>query len=285
MADLGVSQKALRIISEIEKMDGQKGISSIQERNALAEALANGKIDGGKNIQHVENLINEYDLKEAEKDASIDVINVVKKAMSMDGDKKAIDSDREEAVLDSIINNTKGQYSSEDIKYAKAMKKSFGLSESTPLQEANLRNEVLETKNKTLKEENQRLLKELDAREMEAQQMEEALNEKLAAAGEENSALKDEIQSLKEDIARYKTDCKNLKAKINDMNNNTTTTIPHTSPKTTPAGPNNIEYNGVKDFFNSLDNQKTQISERFKKITVVGDEDAKDKFGKINPQK
>lgn len=231
MADIsGVSQKVLRQIQEIEQMDGQKGISSAQERNALAEALSNGEITGGTNQKHVQNLINEYDVKEAKNDASKDVINVIKKAMALDGDKNTIDSDREAAVLDSIIDNTTGQYSEEDIKYAKAMKKSFGLSEETQLGIERQRNNDLAAENADLLAENEALeaknkvlVEQLKAREQEAIEMEAELDKKLAEIGEDNAALKNEISNLKNELGKYKKENYKIQCELNNsLQNNIT---------------------------------------------------------------
>ncbi len=132
-----VSQNVLTKLKEIEMRDGKKGITSDSERNALADMLANGEVTGGNNQEYVQGLVDNYDLKQAENNASKDVKDKIKKA-TKDGEL----DDTEVAMLDSIIDNTKGKYSVEDIQLAKMTKKTMGLTTDTPLGEAKKENEL-----------------------------------------------------------------------------------------------------------------------------------------------
>lgn len=132
MVDLSkVSQRVINQFKEITRQDGKKGISNAEERAAVANLLAG--LSGNYDIDFVNSKIAEYDLEEAQKNASKDVVGDIERAKKMDGDKNSIDSEKEIAVLDSIIDNSYGDYSPDDIEYAKLVKKQFGLTEETPL--------------------------------------------------------------------------------------------------------------------------------------------------------
>lgn len=68
-----VSQNVLAKFKNIEMQDGKKGISSESERNALTDMLASGEVTEGNNKEYLQNQIDNYDLKQAEANASKDV--------------------------------------------------------------------------------------------------------------------------------------------------------------------------------------------------------------------
>ena len=101
-----VSNNVRQQIDDIANQDGRKGISSSEERNALADLLSSGKVTGKANQEYIQGEINKFDLNEAKKNASDFVKKAIANAMKMTGDKNAIDDSTELAVLDSIIDNT-----------------------------------------------------------------------------------------------------------------------------------------------------------------------------------
>ncbi len=192
-----VSNNVKQQINDIANQDGRKGISSSEERNALADLLSSGKVTGKSNQEYIQGEINKFDLNEAKKNASDFVKKAISNAMKMTGDKNSIDDNTELAVLDSIIDNTSGEYSAEDIQYAKLIK------EQSPY--AGKKSDVT-----TLKEENS------------------VLQQKIAELIKENKELKAELDSTKQETEKATKEldnaCKNLsnipdatKSTINDM--------------------------------------------------------------------
>lgn len=210
MVDISnVSQNVLNKLKTIEMHDGKKGISA-EERNALAQLLASGEISGSNNKEYIQSLIDNYDLKEAEMNASKDVKDAIKKAVNLDGDKNTL-TEREAAVLDQIIDNTTGKYSKEDIELAKMTKKSMGLTDETPLANAKKENAKLEGENAKLKTQNEKLnnaigeyqedinelLKQIEELESQLEAKEKELAATDTATKSEIAQLKAEIKSLK----------------------------------------------------------------------------------------
>lgn len=192
-----VSNNVRQQIDDIANQDGRKGISSSEERNALADLLSSGKVTGKSNQEYIQGEINKFDLNEAKKNASDFVKKAISNAMKMTGDKNSIDDNTELAVLDSIIDNTNGEYSAEDVQYAKLIKEQSAY--------AGTKSDVA-----TLKEENS------------------ILQEKNAELMKENKELKAELEAMKQEVGsaskEFDDACKNLtdipdnaKAVINDM--------------------------------------------------------------------
>ena len=192
-----VSNNVRQQIDDIANQDGRKGISSSEERNALADLLSSGKVTGKSNQEYIQGEINKFDLNEAKKNASDFVKKAISNAMKMTGDKNSIDDNTELAVLDSIIDNTNGEYSAEDVQYAKLIKEQSAY--------AGTKSDVA-----TLKEENS------------------ILQEKNAELVKENKELKAELEAMKQEVGsaskEFDDACKNLtdipdnaKAVINDM--------------------------------------------------------------------
>lgn len=192
-----VSNNVRQQIDDIANQDGRKGISSSEERNALADLLSSGKVTGKSNQEYIQGEINKFDLNEAKKNASDFVKKAISNAMKMTGDKNSIDDNTELAVLDSIIDNTSGEYSAEDVQYAKLIKEQSAY--------AGMKSDVA-----TLKEENS------------------ILQEKNAELMKENKELKAELEAMKQEVGsaskEFDDACKNLtdipddaKAVINDM--------------------------------------------------------------------
>ena len=192
-----VSNNVRQQIDDIANQDGRKGISSSEERNALADLLSSGKVTGKSNQEYIQGEINKFDLNEAKKNASDFVKKAISNAMKMTGDKNSIDDNTELAVLDSIIDNTNGEYSAEDVQYAKLIKEQSSY--------ARTKSDVA-----TLKEENS------------------ILQEKNAELIKENKELKAELEAMKQEVGsaskEFDDACKNLtdipdnaKAVINDM--------------------------------------------------------------------
>ena len=192
-----VSNNVRQQIDDIANQDGRKGISSSEERNALADLLSSGKVTGKSNQEYIQGEINKFDLNEAKKNASDFVKKAISNAMKMTGDKNSIDDNTELAVLDSIIDNTNGEYSAEDVQYAKLIKEQSSY--------ARTKSDVA-----TLKEENS------------------ILQEKNAELMKENKELKAELEAMKQEVGsaskEFDDACKNLtdipdnaKAVINDM--------------------------------------------------------------------
>lgn len=192
-----VSNNVRQQIDDIANQDGRKGISSSEERNALADLLSSGKVTGKSNQEYIQGEINKFDLNEAKKNASDFVKKAISNAMKMTGDKNSIDDNTELAVLDSIIDNTNGEYSAEDVQYVKLIKEQSAY--------AGTKSDVA-----TLKEENS------------------ILQEKNAELMKENKELKAELEAMKQEVGsaskEFDDACKNLtdipdnaKAVINDM--------------------------------------------------------------------
>lgn len=192
-----VSNNIKQQINDIANQDGKKGISSHEERNALADLLSSGKVTGKSNQEYIQGEINKFDLNEAKKNASDFVKKAIANAMKMTSDKNSIDDSTELAVLDSIIDNTSGEYSAEDVQYAKLIKEQSSY--------AGIKSDVA-----TLKEENS------------------ILQEKNAELMKENKELKAELEAMKQEVGsaskEFDDACKNLtdipdnaKAVINDM--------------------------------------------------------------------
>ena len=182
MVDISrVSQSVRQMLDDIASKDGKKGISSQEERNALADLLSSGKVTGQSNLDYLQGEINNFDLKEAAKNASDFVKNAIKDAMKMTGSKDKIDDKTELAVLDSIINNSDGTYSAEDIQYAKLIKEQSQYagveSHVTLLQKEN---KVLMDKNAELMQENAELKAELEETKKQAQEANVELDKAMA---------------------------------------------------------------------------------------------------------
>ncbi len=164
-----VSQNVKDLYNEIASKDGQKGISNQEERNALADLLSSGKVSGKYNVEYIQGEIIDFDLKEAAKNASDFVKNAIEKAKEMAGDKNAIDDVLELAVLDKIIDNPNGDYSPEDVQYAKLLKAQSQYagqkSHETLLREENA---ALIEQNAELMEENRALKMELEKNQQQA---------------------------------------------------------------------------------------------------------------------
>ena len=205
MVDISrVSQNVRQMIDDIASQDGKKGISSQAERNALADLLSGGKITGKSNIDYIQGEINNFDLNEAAKNASDFVKKAIKSAMKMTGDKKAIDDKTELAVLDSIINNADGNYSAEDIQYAKLLKAQSVYAGEKSTEAALIEeNSVLAEKNSELMAENRELKAELEATK---QQAAKAIAEFEAKAAEfkniNNPLIKDAIDQIKGSLTK-----------------------------------------------------------------------------------
>ena len=180
-----VSNNVKQQINDIANLDGKKGISSNEERNALADLLSSGKITGKSNQEYIQGEINKFDLNEAKKNVSDFVKKAISNAMKMTGDKNSIDDSTELAVLDSIIDNTSGEYSVEDIQYAKLIKEQSSY--------AGKKSDVT-----TLKEENA------------------VLQEKVAELIKENQELKSEINSIKQETTKASKELDNA---CKDLNN------------------------------------------------------------------
>lgn len=163
-----VSNNVRQQIDDIANQDGRKGISSSEERNALADLLSSGKVTGKSNQEYIQGEINKFDLNEAKKNASDFVKKAIANAMKMTGDKNSIDDSTELAVLDSIIDNTSGEYSAEDVQYAKLIKEQSSYA-GTKSDVATLKeeNSILQEKNAELMKENKELKAELEAMKQE----------------------------------------------------------------------------------------------------------------------
>lgn len=164
-----VSNNVRQQIDDIANQDGRKGISSSEERNALADLLSSGKVTGKANQEYIQGEINKFDLNEAKKNASDFVKKAISNAMKMTGDKNSIDDNTELAVLDSIIDNTSGEYSAEDVQYAKLIKEQSAYA-GTKSDVATLKeeNSILQEKNAELMKENKELKAALEAMKQEA---------------------------------------------------------------------------------------------------------------------
>ena len=180
-----VSNNVKQQINDIANLDGKKGISSNEERNALADLLSSGKITGKSNQEYIQGEINKFDLNEAKKNVSDFVKKAISNAMKMTGDKNSIDDSTELAVLDSIIDNTSGEYSVKDIQYAKLIKEQSSY--------AGKKSDVT-----TLKEENG------------------VLQEKVAELIKENKELKTEFDSIKQETTKASNELDNA---CKDLNN------------------------------------------------------------------
>lgn len=228
MVDISkVSQNVMKTIDDIASMDGKKGISSKEEKDALAELLSSGKIEGNNNIEYVKNEINRFDLKEASANASDFVKRAIAKAMEIAGDKKMIDDELELAVLDKIIDNASGEYSPEDVKYAKLLKAQTQYA-GQKSSEATLReeNSVLAEKNQELMQENANLKEQLaQMKEQAAKACQEidntlAKNNTMSDADKQNAiAVKTSIQGmdvLADEISSLIGDLEDKQAKVKD---------------------------------------------------------------------
>lgn len=203
MADISkISQNILNNIKNVEMQDGKKGITSAEERNALAQMLSNGEVTGGYNQEYVQNLIDNYDLKEAENNASKDVRNITKQAMK-DGEL----DDHEVAILDQIIDNTMGKYSAEDIELAKMTKKTMGLSTDTPFSEAQKENAQrkeqyaqLETRNENLRDVVSKYQEKVNELINRMNELQTALDAKEKELESTDTKTKTEIEQLKKQM-------------------------------------------------------------------------------------
>ena len=205
MVDISrVSQNVRQMLDDIASKDGKKGISSQEERNALADLLSSGKVTGQSNLDYIQGEINNFDLKEAAKNASDFVKNVIKDAMKMTGGKDKIDDKTELAVLDSIINNSDGTYSAEDIQYAKLLKEQSQYagvkSPETLLREEN---QVLMDKNAELMKENAELKAELEETKKQAQEANAELDKTM-------SEIKDVPKEVMNTVNEIKVSLKSL---------------------------------------------------------------------------
>lgn len=202
-----VSQNVLTQLKEIEMSDGKKGITSDSERNALAEMLANGEVTGGNNQEYVQGLIDNYDLKQAENNASKDVKDAIKKAVTLDGDKNTL-TEREAAVLDQIIDNTMGKYSAEDIQLAKMTKKTMGLTTDTPLGEAKKENAQLKEENAQLETHNENLREVISQYQEKVNELINQMNELKAALETKEKEVENMDTQTKTEIAQLKKQMK-----------------------------------------------------------------------------
>jgi len=145
-----VSQPLHQALAKLDT-DGKKGITSQTERDAAQKLLEHFQ---GKDNEYIQQLINEYDLKAYEQQASKDFVNKMKNLLNFDkrGNKSEIDKGDELNMLNTLINTAVGP----DKAYAEAFKRVY-LSEAGTLAEQNaeLRNE-----NINLKEENEKLKEE-----------------------------------------------------------------------------------------------------------------------------
>lgn len=212
MIDLSkVSQKVITEFKKLTEGDGKKGISNSNERNKIAELLSN--CSGNYDTAYLNEQIVEFDLKEAKNNASQDVVKDIEKLKKMDGNKNDIDSDKEIAVLDAIIDNTLGNYSPEDIEYAKLVKKKFGLAEKTPLAEEKAKNQRL---NAHLEEAREKLSRQNEY----IKNLEAALAEK---EGEIQEAIangqidSEEITNLKTQLSEMAEQNKKLSENLNKI--------------------------------------------------------------------
>lgn len=181
MVDIGrVSQNVKDLFNDIASKDGKKGISNQEERNALADLLSSGKVSGKHNVDYIQCEINNFDLNEAAKNVSDFVRNAINKAKEMAGDKNAIDDVLELAVLDTIIDNASGDYSPEDVQYAKLLKAQSQYagqkSHETVLKEENA---ALLERNAELMKENEALKMELENTKQQAKEADAKLDEAL----------------------------------------------------------------------------------------------------------
>lgn len=181
----GVSNEVMQQFNKIANLDGKEGISSGEEKKALADLLSSGKITGKLDQEYIQGEINKFDLDEAKKNVSDFVKKAISNAMKMTGDKNSIDDNTELAVLDSIIDNTSGEYSVEDIQYAKLIKEQSSYTGK--------RSDVT-----TLKEENG------------------VLQEKVTELIKENKELKTELNSIKQETTNASKELDNV---CKDLNN------------------------------------------------------------------
>lgn len=204
MVDISkVSQSVLSKLKNIEMQDGKKGISSNSERNALADMLASGEVTGTNNLEYIQNQIDNYDLKQAEANASKDVKDVIKKAVKLDGDENSL-TEREAAVLDQIIDNTTGKYSEEDVQLAKMTKKTMGLTTSTPLSEAKAETEQVKEKNVQLQKEKENLQEVIAQYQQKVTELCNQLNELREALEAKEKELQDANSEVKAELAKHK---------------------------------------------------------------------------------
>lgn len=216
-----VSQRILTEFKQITGSDGTKGITTNEERAKVAELLAG--TSGNYNVNYLQGEIQKYDLEQAKNQANQDIDKDNEKAMKLDGNKNAINSDKEIAVLDAIIDNTRGNYSTKDIKYAKQVKKSFGLSESTPLAESQKQIQELQAQLEELK-------KALTAKEQEVAvaeakmknnqaKLENALNEGKISEKIFNNA-KQELAKKGNEVSEFHKKLKNMQNNLNEFSKN-----------------------------------------------------------------
>lgn len=182
-----LSKPQQEYFKNIEMQDGKKGISSQGERNALAQALANGEITR-QGVEYAQAQIKKFDLEEAKKNASDGLKKIIDNIMKITGDKHAIDSASELAALDKIINDPTSN--PEDVAYAKAVRNMSQFAETTDLRNENT---ALRDENNGLRVENDELKSTLEDTQAELEKAQEELD----AANETIEALKQDIDELK----------------------------------------------------------------------------------------
>ncbi len=206
-----VSQRILTEFKQITDSDGKKGITNNEERAKVGELLAG--TSGNHDVNYLQGEVQKYDLEQAKNQASQDVVKDIKEVMKLDGDKKAIDSDKEIAVLNAIIDNTCGKYSKYDIEYAKQVKKSIGLSETTPLADAQQQIQKLQAQLAEME-------KALQAREEEIAAVEKEIENnqaELEKAVAEGKITRDDLDAYKKELEKEKAENKKLRNDINNL--------------------------------------------------------------------
>ena len=143
-----VSQKVIQYVQNIENSDQQKGFNS-EELKKLGEYLNSGEVSGNANIAYVKEKITESKIELLKQNISIGVKDMIDKAMSFFGDPNKIDDSAEVNVLDHVIENKEGEYSAEEVEYAKLLKANSEVANNTTA--------ALEEENAQLKRENSQL--------------------------------------------------------------------------------------------------------------------------------
>jgi hypothetical protein len=215
-----VSQAVLTKFNEIANNDGKKGISCREEYDKLGEYLNSGQVTGGNDRQYLKQEMDKYEIAETKSRASKEVIKIVDNIKTIANNKKEYDDSTEFAALYNIIDNVDGKYSADDIAYVKAIIKSLGLSEQSPLQQAQQDLEIAKQQLDVQQKQIEFLQKQLEETE---QKLEEQLAMAKATATTESATTQDAgVNIQKENIERKLKSLKDLKKGLADAQNEIT---------------------------------------------------------------